>query len=198
EENQNDFEKLLSEFFKDKIDEIRKDGFTKENLKRIFYANPCMIPEKPSLVSSAHRKLKTNLSNQGKETNFCKDFLQNISTELFEGATLFTVVKNEFKCEEYENVKLIRLKKDYDLNNWVQDQFIVLSSSNSIYMIEPLLLSNRKNNDYLEELNNVKFNGFSLKKNQVPFIFDGGNILIGDNFFFIGSDDFYKSQALFL
>src|SRR5690606_2708499 len=94
--------------------------------------------------------------------------------------------------------KLIRLKKDYDLNNWVQDQFIVLSSSNSIYMIEPLLLSNRKNNDYLEELNNVKFNGFSLKKNQVPFIFDGGNILIGDNFFFIGSDDFYKSQALFL
>lgn len=193
------FDQFLKNYFKNRIQEIIQDGFTKENCKRLFYANQNNdnIPSKPSLVSSAHGKLKKILTHQGGAGAPMYSLLDEMNRNCFNGCKILAVIdKNLRPSNNLNNVTFIDDKPQANrVNPWIQDLTITScdTKTKKNYLIDIVRFENKKYdfNDFSKNLiNDYPYFQKNYYTNGLPFKLTGGNILIGDHFFMISRSDF--------
>jgi hypothetical protein len=130
------------------------------------------------------------------EQDFGSDLYDAIIRKV-EGSKI-TVIPINFSFEHdwmIKKLKILSQKVDleneqpaYDFNDWIQDPFVVLNNScNQIVLLESIYpKSNVLDQIFLCDLIVAKTE-FSMK--TFPYILTGGNVLIGDDFMFVGVDE---------
>lgn len=158
-------------------------------------------PEDPRLVPSADGKIK-NLLLTIPIGNTSGDFgaIYNKLFESLPATTTLTCLVNTGSKAAVEgwaqahgrsDVTLIEAPDHVGFSIWAQDAYAVSqSSSNETYFIEPLSFLRYADaviSDYVSTAT-------PLRNFQTPLYFQGGNILVGDDFWFVGID--YPTNTL--
>lgn len=186
-------------FFKDFLDS--GEALTRENLRSVFLKSDCENLTSFSLVSSAHGKLEEILIvGENGSINYLADKLiekKSVHTQIF-AYTMDDVKPKNCLVTWWEN------KSSFSKSLWVQDHFITLFSPEheKTLFLEPILtgdnLSENMQGRYSSKIINSEFgNGEKYLGGCIPFFIEGGNILIGDSFFFLGEIALKKTIETF-
>ena len=103
-------------------------------------------------------------------------------------------VEEWFRTAGHETVTFVPLADYVSFNDWAEDAYVALvdASDGSRYLMEPWEFQRAGDAliaDAVEEHTDIQ-------AAQAPLIFQGGNSLIGDDFWFLGTDYFADSVAL--
>lgn len=195
-------EEMVNHFSKDMSDEAMK----KKALSTLFlqdFISP--KPKNPRIVSSAHGSIDRILLTipscaTGEEDNPQWKIFKNLFLTLPQ-YTHFIILTHQ-SSREYivnwlnenglENRFTIGCLADYiKFTVWAEDGYAVVKDADSgqTYFVEPHAFPRAG-----DELIADTVSGFTdLQTIQSPLYYEGGNILIGDDFFFIGADYAVKS-----
>lgn len=206
--NESQVDSSVSEFFKDSIEEIKWEGFTKNNLKKFFYKPKPdeAIPERPALISSAHGKLTHLLVAQlNASTPDCK-LLEELSKQKPSGLEILTLVPKEANCTKATNIRLLNKFYKRSVDVWIQDMLAIAKETTKKVKTKRVFLFEWPDTKGIGEMlkQYEVSNNFELSLVKIPFRLAGGNILIGDRFLFINktevrhnSTEFGKNNILF-
>lgn len=182
--------------------------------------------EKPRIISSAHGSLDRILIVYPSSKKYPVDkLLCNLLQNLPHYTRFLILVENQKKtiselqhilarekvdfyvrqqklnqADLYKNKKCCVLisPMGHDYSIWIQDPFIVLKDANSnnskLFLLEPFGDNIDMDSDH--EIANFLAENNSFESYNIPLIFHGGNILVGDDFFLLGSSQYYKSKEI--
>ena len=196
----------LQEFFKDKMEEIKKDGFTKDNLRKLFYKNTNGYPESLSLISSVHGKLKAVLiAPKGEAARADCKLLVEYDNNSLKNMYWWAMVDMENACKGLNSIKWLNTTKGEAprIESFFQDMIVVIKDlkTQKLWLVDHCHGndSNTAEQIYSTYQNDLKDFGYA----SLPFFLPGGDILIGDHFIFIGFctfqrnlDEFSKHEIL--
>lgn len=184
-------EEVLFGFFKDKLDLIRNNGVSIENIKQLFYERQDSIPESPSLQSSAHGKIKLLLTTQGKAAKPDCNFLHQVTNIKFCEHKVLTITSK--RCEE--NEKITWLRNSGQRNDlWIQDLILVMINKK---LQNRILIEGLQSKNFGKTISNFTEVNELFQINKLPFDLPGGDILSGDKFIFIGKPTFERNCAIY-
>lgn len=175
-----------------------------------------LIPEltKPSLVSSLHGSIDRlfftipywvffpeSFPNETDLIQKYADAFRSIISSLPADAirTIFTHEVAEQKAKDWmdefglaNKSEIITVANDLNFTVWAEDAYCICNDldDGEKYFVEPASF-NRGDDAYIAD-NMVK--NSNIKSTQVKLYFQGGNVLIGDDFWFIGAD--YPANSL--
>jgi hypothetical protein len=98
-----------------------------------------------------------------------------------------STIEEWLKARGIENrVELFTIADHLDFSVWAEDGYVIAKDADSgnTYFVEPF--SFPRYGDSL--ISDFAANATDLENTQAPVYFQGGNVLIGDDFFFIGAD----------
>lgn len=157
-------------------------------------------PENPKLVSSAEGKLKKilftipkNIKDENGKPIW--NILEDIFQKLPDYTELLLVVQQESlgfiqewakEKQIQQRVHTINMPNYIDITVWAEDPYVIANDSETgdVYFMEPHSFP-RWEDGFIAFIASQEL-GF--KRVKLPIYFEGGNILIGDNFFLIGAD----------
>lgn len=179
----------------------------------------------PQIISSAHGSLDRVLIVFPNSNKYpIKELLRNLIRELPTYTKFLILVENENKTIKSLEAILLEEKIDFfinqsDLNQsnlyndkkccvmisppghdysiWVQDPFLVLKdekSYDSTFLIEPY--GENKDMDYDHEIADFLAEHRRFESFNISLIFHGGNVLVGDDFFLLGSSHYLGTKAI--
>lgn len=179
----------------------------KELLKKIDkqFIQAIPKPSNPKLVNSANGKISWVLLTLP-EYAFNEDALIKVYADLLlklPTYTEFLILTHEHiyesvvdwlkKLNDFENierVKIERVDKHLHFSVWAEDAHAITYDNNNIFFAQPFEFPR-----YADSiLSKISANVSDSVIYQAPLYFQGGNILIGDDFFFIGKD--YANNSL--
>lgn len=161
----------------------------------------------PKLISSAHGNISHLLLTipayavqpiDGQKNPIAATYIDLLSK--LSAVTNFTVVTHSsvesivtkwFK-ELEKQVEIISVEDNLHFSIWAEDGYVISKdeTSDETFFVEPYEFLR-----YADGLiADIVSNNTSLTHTQVPLYFQGGNVLIGDDFFFIGAD--YPKNSL--
>ena len=164
----------------------------------------------PSLVSSSHgaiRKILLTLpndlfSNGDQRTTETAEAVKDLLSKL--GSEVETVIVTQDSSKSQLNGWLsqldltgrtttVLLSDNDDITFWAQDPFAVCvdKSDSETYLVEPIIF-NRLDDAFIADFVANKTN---LKRTSARLHFQGGNILIGDDFWLLGMDSAAESSS---
>ena len=162
--------------------------------------------ESPSLVSSYAGSIERVLlcfpSRLAREQPLAKGY-QSVIKALRPG-TRFIVAHNETARSiiepwfdeaghSRENIEFVPLPDYVNLTDWAEDAYVALTEDGESYLMEPWSFHRGGDAliaDAVEEYTDVK-------ASSAPLIFQGGNCLIGSDFWLLGKDYFADTISLF-
>ncbi|MGI2905489.1 hypothetical protein [Tolypothrix sp. VBCCA 56010] len=159
-------------------------------------------PQQPKLVSSSEGKIAAMLLTipaEGTEAEFKAIYRKLLKTlpkdtrfVCLTNSGSKTVVENWLKDYNRDKTSLVIETPDYvGFSIWAQDAYAMSATKDQkTYFIEPLSFLRYADaviSDYVTNATNIK-------NFQVPLYFQGGNILVGDDFWLIGID--YPTKTL--
>jgi hypothetical protein len=163
-------------------------------------------PKKPRLVGSADGKLKKILFTIPKDIKREDGKpIWNIYQDIFKKLPVHThivlviqeqsveFVKNWIKTKKFENRStIISMPKYINITVWAEDPYLIAEDEDSgeKYFIEPHSFP-RWEDGFIAF---IAAQELGYKRVKLPLYFEGGNILIGDDFFLMGAD--YPLESL--
>jgi hypothetical protein len=191
-------------------DEFRDAVFLLRRESNVFLLEETIIPglQEPSLISSFHGSIDRILfcfPNQVLNNHRLVPAYQSVIQSLRVG-TKFVVVHHEsgrYEIEPWftaaghmlEDIVFVSLPDYVSLTDWAEDAYVAVKdvADGSDYLMEPwefLRSGDALIADAVEEY-------VDIKASQAPLIFQGGNCLIGDDFWLLGKDYFLDTVNLF-
>jgi hypothetical protein len=165
-------------------------------------------PKNPSLISSAHGSISHLLLTIPAYAVRPVGGLANPIANAYKGllgklpkTVAFTVVTHAateqtvadwFKIAGQHKTEILAIPDHLHFSVWAEDGYVVArdTTTNDTFFIEPFEFPRYADGLVADFVSN----GTSLSHTQAPLYFQGGNVLIGDDFFFIGAD--YPSNSL--
>ena len=90
---------------------------------------------------------------------------------------------------------IIPEKKEQGISFWAQDPFVALKeNSNQFYLVEPYTFNRPADYTIANDIE-VANKKLDIRQTQVELYFEGGNILVGDDFILIGEDHIELTDA---
>jgi len=157
------------------------------------------LPSQPCLVPSANGALDAVVLTipayalQGQDNPLWKvyaDLILKLPSYVSYYILTHASVKHSLEqwAEQHQllpRVKLAAVPDNIRMTIWAEDDFeLVHDNGGELFMVQPH--SNRRTDDELASYYAAQTYGWIPVK--VPIYFEGGNILVGDNFFFLGAD----------
>jgi hypothetical protein len=158
------------------------------------------MPKQPRLISSAEGKIKSILFTlpkylwEGEDNPFAKVFKdlflklpQHTQIVVLSHDTEIKHLKDWFKEKQVKNELIIVNIPDYiNFTIWAEDAYAVLTddANGEHYFVEPHSFPRWEDGfiaDFVSKATN-------FKRTQIPLYFEGGNFLVGDDFFLLGAD----------
>lgn len=167
------------------------------------------LPEKPELISTSHGRLQDVLLTIPRYAveppapgahnplgAIYRDLIEKLPsavhfTVLTHGAALDRVRRWFRDAGADARATLIAAPDYLNFSVWAEDGYVVVhdARSNERYFVEPFEFPR-----YADSLiADMVANATAMQSTQAPLRFQGGNVLIGDDFFLIGADDPRKS-----
>lgn len=164
-----------------------------------------MLPD-PSLISSAHGRIEEilltipayaiNGGNQNPYWMALSDLIKKLP-----GYTKFIITIHESAKQAFENwlgaelldmnrFRISALPDHLNFTVWAEDAYVISKNGSKTYFVEPFSFPRYADSLIADSVNN--FSEYELT--QAPLYFQGGNVLIGDDFFLIGED--YPNNSL--
>jgi hypothetical protein len=160
-------------------------------------------PAKPALVSSAHgriTRLLLTVPAYAAGARSLSAIYRDLLSELPTGTRLVilthedaaSTVKRWLSAAGRQDDTVIEAPDHLNFSVWAEDGYVVTTDAEGggTYFVEPYSFP-RYGDGLVAELVS---NATDLKKGQAPLYFQGGNVLVGDDFFFIGAD--YPAESL--
>lgn len=183
---------------------------TSDDEKDLGYMAPFSLelspsrPEKPSLVSSSEGELDLVLLtipsyavNYSSYSNVYTDLIYKLPSETSLVVLTHDSVKSDVEnwlsiAGRSQSSTVIATDDHLYFSVWAEDAYTITNDldNNNTYFVEPY--SFPRYGDAL--IADLVSNATELKSTQAPLYFQGGNVLIGDEFFFIGID--YPKNSL--
>lgn len=165
-------------------------------------------PRDPSLISSAHGEISQLLFTipayavkpvGGKANPIAaayKDLISKLPARI-----KFTIVTHKsvkqtvaqwFELAGLNSIEVLIVPDHLHFSVWAEDGYVVAKDKNSgeTFFVEPFEFPRYADGLIADFVSN----GTSLSHTQAPLYFQGGNVLVGDDFFFIGAD--YPANSL--
>lgn len=158
-----------------------------------------MLPD-PSLVSSSHGKIKEVLltipeyavsgGNHNPYWLVFSDLIKKLPSYTIFIIVIHDSVKAVFEkwliSEQFDvsRFKITGLPDHLYFSVWAEDGYAISKSGSKTFFVEPLSFPRYADSMIANTVHN--FTGYELS--VAPLYFQGGNILIGDDFFLIGAD----------
>lgn len=183
---------------------LDKQVFGKLMLEKLIQVGP----KDPKLVSSAHGAISQLLLTipayavkpAGGQTNpiaaAYKDLLSKLPATIkftvVTHASVEPTVTQWFKMAGLNSVEVLAVPDHLHFSVWAEDGYVVAkdAASGETFFVEPFEFPRYADGLIADFVSN----GTSLSHTQAPLYFQGGNVLIGDDFFFIGAD--YPANSL--
>jgi hypothetical protein len=164
-------------------------------------------PASPRLVSSAHGRLDRLLltipayavRSVGQTSNPLAEAYEDLITKLPADVT-YTVVTHraveadvrDWFLDRGRTVQITALPDHLHFSVWAEDGYVVVEENGSgrSYFVEPFEFPRYADGLIADAVSNDS----DLSHTQAPLYFQGGNVLVGDDFFFIGAD--YPANSL--
>jgi len=165
-------------------------------------------PKAPKLISSAHGAISQLLltipayavkpaGGQGNPIAAAyRDLLSKLPVTIkFIVVTHTSVeptVAQWFKVAGFNSVEMLAVPDHLHFSVWAEDGYVVAkdTASGETFFVEPFHFPRYADGLIADFVSN----GTSLSHTQAPLYFQGGNVLVGDDFFFIGAD--YPANSL--
>jgi hypothetical protein len=158
------------------------------------------VPTSPSLMASADGTLEALVialpafALQGQQNPLWQVY-QDLLLKLPEDVKLYILVNCAVRgqleqwLEEHDLTRrstLYSVPSHYEPTYWARDEFELVRDTRNgkVYMVQPH--TNIKTTD--EHVSYHACRQFGWERIKVPLYFEAGNILVGDNFFFLGTD----------
>lgn len=183
---------------------LDKQVFGKAMLEKLIQVGP----KDPKLISSAHGAIAQLLFTipayavkpAGGQTNPIASAYKDLLFKL-PAAIKFTVLTHTsveptvtqwFKVVGLGSVEVLAVPDHLHFSVWAEDGYVVSKDtvSGETFFVEPFEFPRYADGLIADFVSN----GTSLSHTQAPLYFQGGNVLIGDDFFFIGAD--YPANSL--
>ncbi|MFN3195268.1 MAG: hypothetical protein ACE364_04895 [Chlorobiota bacterium] len=198
--------------YKDTVNNIREKVLSDFSLYGIEEAVISGVrPTSPSLISSAHGKIKKLLLTipdyvtEEKDVTTQATGLKSLIASLPNYIELIILTHDHKptidKIKKWlndsghrGNFKIVLAEYDLNFLVWAEDAYATIKSEDSgdIYLMEPFEF--KRSGDAL--IADYISHATDIKSSQAPVYFQGGNILIGDDFYFIGKDYPLKTLKL--
>ena len=165
-------------------------------------------PKNPKLVSSAHGTIAHLLLTipayavrpAGGQTNPIAAAYKDLLAKL-PGTVKFTVLTHAsveatvdqwFRAAGLNSVEVLAVPDHLHFSVWAEDGYVITkdATSGETFFIEPFEFPRYADGLIADFVSNST----ALSHTQAPLYFQGGNVLIGDDFFFIGAD--YPANSL--
>jgi hypothetical protein len=88
-----------------------------------------------------------------------------------------------------ERATLLAGPDEIGFSIWAEDGYVVVRGEDAGYFVEPFVF--RRRGDAL--VADLVTNGTALRLYQAPLYFQGGNVLVGDDFFLLGADYIFET-----
>ncbi len=157
-------------------------------------------PQQPKLVSSSQGKINSMLLTIPNETEDIAPIYKKLLETMPESTNFvclvnyssIAIVEEWLKTYKRDEKSIVVEAPDYvGFSIWAQDGYAISTSSDKkTYFVEPLSFLRYADAVVADYVTNAT----DIKDFQVPLYFQGGNILVGDNFWLIGAD--YPKKTL--
>lgn len=179
--------------------DLSPEALRQRSISGPFSASPHLAkPENPSLIPSCHGPISRILFTIPEYAVY-DPALSSVYRDLFKKLppdVLFTILTHENMETEISawhaasgNTKapeIISIPHHLHFSIWAEDGYVAVKdlASGAPYFVEPFAF--RRYGDGL--VADFVSNATDMQSTQAPLYFEGGNCLIGDDFFFIGAD----------
>ncbi|WP_299824753.1 hypothetical protein [uncultured Pontibacter sp.] len=191
---------LLKELENEERQEISEKGMRRRSVAISLLQEYQRLPMQPTLVSSADGALEGlhlnipayALSGPNNPLwNIYQDLIQKLPPHthlhILTHESVYAPMEEWLQSQELmPRVKLYALPDSCKMTVWAEDDFelVLDKADDTLFMVQPH--SNRRTGD--ENASHYSSSFFNWPRVKVPIYFEGGNILVGDNFFFVGAD----------
>lgn len=168
------------------------------------------IPDNPRLISSAQGGVEELLFTipayavqqpSGGQPNPLAQVYRDLFTKLPVSSKLIVMTHEAVqqtvsgwlrKTNLADNATIVAVPGHLHFSIWAEDGYVIVNDrdSDNRYMLEPFSFPRFGDGLIADFVSNETH----LRSNQAPLYFQGGNVLIGDDFFFIGAD--YPAKSL--
>jgi hypothetical protein len=167
-----------------------------------------VTPDNPELISSAHGAISHLLMSipayavrpAGGQTNpiaaayidLLSKLPATVKYTVLTHASVESTVTQWFKTAGINSVEVLTVPDHLHFSVWAQDGYVVMKDavSGETFFVEPFEFPRYADGLIADFVSNST----ALNHTQAPLYFQGGNVLIGDDFFFIGAD--YPANSL--
>ena len=185
-----------SKFAPQKPPEAISEEFNRREIKK---NQGELKPQQPKLVSICEGKINSMLLTIPVETEDLAAIYKKLLETLPEYTCLVclvnsgskAMVENWLKTYNRDRTSIVVEAPDsVGFSIWAQDAYALITSNEQAYFVEPLSFLRYADAVVADYVTNAT----NIKNFQVPLYFQGGNILVGDDFWLIGAD--YPTKTL--
>jgi hypothetical protein len=184
-----------SKFAPQKAPGETSEEFNSREIKKIGEPKP----QQPKLVSSCEGKINSMLLTIPLDSEDFAAIYKKLLETLPEYTSLVCLVNSGSKAmvenwlktyKRDETSIVIEAPDSVGFSIWAQDAYALTTSNEQAYFVEPLSFLRYADAVIADYVTNAT----NIKNFQVPLYFQGGNILVGDDFWLIGAD--YPKKSL--